>query len=806
MHAACVWRRRVQRPSAASTTRLSGSPGPLGLACVPALVLCACSDGSGAPSPPPVEVETLELGFGFGYEVELEGGGVTDSLLLDFDGDGTVELVHAGSIDQALHIGYGIEPGDPQVGLEQTIVPGGTPLRVVAGDFDGDGRQGFALLSALADPDQGPEPAAEESTLVVVYEPQLDGWIEEVGRYTLPGSSLFACSAKVFGGVRDQLIVADSGGAALQLFEVVSESVELVQTIQGPSEVALTVPFSVAALDATGDGLLDIVYGTTPILEAGPSIGAVVLLEQNPNGTFALPVTLGSGYRFPLVEAVPDLDGDGLEELAVSDLFAEVGDGDDGMLRLFWSAAPAFGSSQVLLPAGEEPGGCSDVLVCDLDRDGHQDLVAAWPQVGAVLWFAGPELTEAVRYGPVHQARRVHLHPGAEVPILLATGIGRSVWLPWQGEPADPLRVARAHDAGDAPGLLDAADLDGDGYVDALVVDAGQSELRFLRGGPQLDFELAGALELTPNADETPGGVRLCDLDGDGDLDVALATYKAGALSIFENDGSLPFGSAGGGSVTYAAGVQPIDLTISDLDGDGLVDAALADAGANQLVLLRGTGAPTFDPGAFEPWAQIPLPARPLAMLAADLDADGAPELAVTAAEPNAADPRLLVFRPAQDGPFPFELVFFSPLDGVGTRLRAGDVNGDGRPDIACGQGSQWATGVAVYLTGGDLTQFERIVVPTGPGSSAFDLLDLDGDAHLDLVTARTDGHLGLFLGSGAGSFAPAFDTPVQASTPFATSWLDLADLDDDGLPELMAVTPMARNLWVARNTSQAAQ
>ena len=91
--------------------------------------------------------------------------------------------------------------------------------------------------------------------------------------------------------------------------------------------------------------------------------------------------------------------------------------------------------------------------------------------------------------------------------------------------------------------------------------------------------------------------VAAADVDGDGDVDALSCWENADRVVWHENDGEESFAAK-----TVAAGIQrPVDLAVADLDGDGDVDvvaAAYGDDAANWyaserrsclLVLLLGT-------------------------------------------------------------------------------------------------------------------------------------------------------------------------------------------------------------------------
>ena len=110
---------------------------------------------------------------------------------------------------------------------------------------------------------------------------------------------------------------------------------------------------------------------------------------------------------------------------------------------------------------------------------------------------------------------------------------------------------------------VELGDLDGDGDLDALAANYGQSSRVWLNDGTGM---FAAAQDL-PSADSF--AVALGDLDGDGDLDAVEANYKS-PQGIYLNDGS--------GSFSAHPSPPPLttdptrDVEMGDLDGDGDLD------------------------------------------------------------------------------------------------------------------------------------------------------------------------------------------------------------------------------------------
>jgi FG-GAP-like repeat len=72
------------------------------------------------------------------------------------------------------------------------------------------------------------------------------------------------------------------------------------------------------------------------------------------------------------------------------------------------------------------------------------------------------------------------------------------------------------------------------------------------------------------------------DIDGDGELDLAVSSNATDSIAVLKGRGDGTFGSA----VVFATGGTPNDLRAADFNGDGKVDLAVANFGGGTVSIL----------------------------------------------------------------------------------------------------------------------------------------------------------------------------------------------------------------------------
>ncbi len=268
------------------------------------------------------------------------------------------------------------------------------------------------------------------------------------------------------------------------------------------------------------------------------------------------------------------------------------------------------------------------------------------------------------------------------------------------------------------------------------------------------------------------GGLAIGDLDGDGDLDAIIANTVNAGQEIWLNNGDATFdvSSFGGGNST--------DVALGDLDGDGDLDAIVSNTGqANQIWLNNGDASfSTQNIGGSLNSHKVSI---------GDLDGDG--DLDAIVANNNNQVQELLFNR--GDGTFTVS----SKDAGYVKSLEIGDLDGDGDLDVFLVNLSGFPNRVWINDGAGNFAS----VLHDIDGGQDVTLGDLDGDGDLDALLV-SDPHV-LLRNNGNATFSSSYlpATPGGCGSCIAAA---LGDVDGDG--DLDAIVANAddgkqQGLWI---------
>jgi hypothetical protein len=239
-----------------------------------------------------------------------------------------------------------------------------------------------------------------------------------------------------------------------------------------------------------------------------------------------------------------------------------------------------------------------------------------------------------------------------------------------------------------------------------------------------------------------------------------------------------------GQSVSFARSTVPVlgaprAIVSADFNGDGHPDLAVATVGVDAaghggLGILSNNGH-----GVFALQATFQTQTGPFSVAAGDLDGDGLPDLAVVDADANLVE----VFTRAPRTAFGFLLTSAFATSGSPRGIALGDLNRDGKLDMVVTALDCNCIDVALGQGNGHFVPAGTFSVASGPIAIA--LADLNHDGRLDVVSAGSS-MVTTWLNAGGGQLNGRMDSGLGGNTVRA---MQLADLNVNGKIEAVAVT-----------------
>jgi hypothetical protein len=312
----------------------------------------------------------------------------------------------------------------------------------------------------------------------------------------------------------------------------------------------------------------------------------------------------------------------------------------------------------------------------------------------------------------------------------------------------------------------------------------------------------------------------VADLDGDGDLDMVLASLRHETETIFWAGPTLWINQGGGKFSPRRVEMGGPSTAAGDVDGDG--DADIVQMGYTASLYLNQGGRQGGIPGDFKPFQAI-RPRQdphnwstPGTVVLGDLNGDGWLDAFVAYCCSMLIDKRdgLLPFlpwvwlnRPDEWGSLHGHSYNLTALGDLPMRPTLGDLDGDGDLDIYAAslppkRGDYDAADRVLINDGsGDFVDSgQRLANPRLPGaagSGAVALGDVDEDGDLDaLVGKAAEAGLWINQGGAQGGQAGVFADSGRRLGRGPIEAVFLADLDGDGALDAVAAGIAQASIW----------
>jgi hypothetical protein len=545
--------------------------------------------------------------------------------------------------------------------------------------------------------------------------------------------------------------------------------------------------------DLNGDGRDDIAAASGDDQVTGQN-RAVVFFAQSASA-FTGPMYVAAGAVLDTSDVVvADLDCDGDLDLATANRTT------NNVSLMANNGAGAFGPA-TLFAAG---AGSDTLIAADLMADGDADLVSVNRNSSNITVYLSTcgTAVPVCGNGICEAGENNGNCPGDCPPPVCGNGVcefgENSITCPADcgggGQnpgPAGTFTMTSTNlTVGSQPSGAAAGDFNGDGIPDlAVTADLNNNDnVAILIGNG--DGTFAAPFYVVLPSSSSPEAVVAGDLDGDGDVDLAVGLKDFNQVIAVINGGAANFTLG----ATAPTGAEPRGMDIADVNGDGDLDLAVANRTGNSVTILSNNGNATF--------MSTTLAAGPEPRDAAfgSFDADGDFDLAV-----SCHDDRSVRVYTNTGGAFAMTTTLFVSAQDRPDGIDAGDLSGDGLDDIATATGDQVAANqntVTVFLATGGMAFSGPAIYLTGPGAtntSDVVLADMDCDGDLDAAASNRDSNnVSVLANSGAGVFGPA----LHFAAGLAPETIIAADLDGDGDPSLVTANRNSANISVLLNTT----
>jgi len=542
------------------------------------------------------------------------GVGPTSVVAVDLNGDGALDLVvtNWGHVDTStepttyipdttISVLFGNGDGTFQQAQNQSVGTG--PLRVIAGDFNGDGNPDLIVATEQSS-------TQNRGSLVVLFGDG-QGGLHNGGTYIVGSSPRDLISSDVNGdGIPDLLVghaSLDNNSGALNVLLGNGDG-----TFQAPSDVAVgSDVFALAAGDFNRDGKLDVA------LTVANKAASVIL--GNGDGTFQTPPAFPAGQVFGAI-VTADFNNDGNADVAVTNQF------DNTVSILLGNGDGTLGAPQTI-PVAQSP---EALAVADLNGDGIPDLVVGNAasisnNIYVLLGNGDGTFQPAIILTGVNEPHAIAVGDfnGDGIPDLIVAGAGGSNGI-YLGNGDGTFQNATPFTSLVA-GFMAVGDFNRDGKLDIAITNRDQG-LVILSGNGDGTFQQFSQMPF-------PGGslqqLGVADLNGDGIPDLVVTMFPNVGTA---NDVFVMLGNGDGtfsDPVGYMVGDFAKKVSFADVTGDGIVDLIVETRDA--VAVLAGNG-----DGGFQP-ALLFGPGGP--GVAADFNNDGKIDLAT----PHLNNPRGVV-------------------------------------------------------------------------------------------------------------------------------------------------------------------
>ncbi|CAF0880594.1 unnamed protein product [Rotaria sordida] len=340
-------------------------------------------------------------------------------------------------------------------------------------------------------------------------------------------------------------------------------------------------------------------------------------------------------------------------------------------------------------------------------------------------------------------------------------------------------------DTDSIPFAMTVGDFDNNNQSDIAVANFGTNNILILIGYVLLQSESPTAY--STGVGSLPYHVAIEDINNDTNLDLVVANSGTGTLGIFLGYGNGSFRE----QIIYpsANNADVRGVVLSDLDNDHRLDIVVANSNDETIGILYGYG-----DGSFAPVVTYftESPSSPRWITVNDFNNDNHLDIVFT----DQVSGHIGIFLGYGNRTFGNLMRYLFGRQSLLFGIAAGDFNHDNNLDVAV---ADYGTGnIGIFLGSGNGSFTLFTLCSTGDKShvSSVRVAYLNNDSHLDFVVSNSaTNNIGVFFGFGNGSF----DKQLLYSTGLNSGpiWISVADFNNDGSFDLAVANPLTNNVGI---------
>jgi hypothetical protein len=304
---------------------------------------------------------------------------------------------------------------------------------------------------------------------------------------------------------------------------------------------------------------------------------------------------------------------------------------------------------------------------------------------------------------------------------------------------------------------------------------------------------------------QSPYFVTASDLNNDGKKDLAVVNANSNSLSIMFNTtspgASVPSFSA---KTDFATGGVPASVAVADLNLDGKQDLAVTNFNGNTIAVFLNITSPGALTPSLSPKTLISNITNPQSVKLEDINGDGKPDILATNIVTNSVSVYLNAISPGGTTPA------FAPRETFATgtnpfSVSVADFNGDGKQDLVLANGNSDNISILLNTTAMGVTpEFSNGTDFDSEMGGELVLSDINLDGKLDILYPNPVTSLSVFLNtSSIGGSIPDFSTVTNFGIPSELHLqIKMADINLDGKPDILTSSHFQSTLCVLINTT----